>query len=91
MKRTDLEKHKALKIVTRMRQDIPQARPGQTASVDRREQRRIDQERGLLPFAVKLEATLIAEVRALAEARGVALNDCVAELLRKGLDQTKAA
>jgi hypothetical protein len=85
MKKTDLEKHKALKIVSRMKQDIAPGRPGQAAPLDRREQRRLDQERGLIPFAVKLETTLVAEIRTLAESRGVPLNDCVSELLRKGL------
>ena len=85
MKRTDLEKHKALKIVSRMKQDTAPGRPGQAAPLDRRAQRRLDQERGLVPFAVKLETTLVAEIRTLAESSGVPLNDCVSELLRKGL------
>lgn len=91
MKKTDLEKHKALKIVSRMRQDVPQGRPGQASPVDRREQRRLDQERGLVPFAVKLDSALAQEIRALAESRGVPLNDCVAELLRKGIARTGTA
>lgn len=90
MKRTDLEKHKALKIVSRMRQDVAPGRPGPAAPIDRREQRRLDQERGLVPFAVKLESTLVQEIRAHAQARGLPLNDCVTELLRKGLPKTRA-
>lgn len=85
MKRTDLEKHKALKIVSRMKQGTAPGRTGPAAPVDRREQRRLDQERGLVPFAVKLETTLVTEIRTLAESSGVPLNDCVSELLRKGL------
>ena len=85
MKKTDLEKHKALKIVSRMKQSTAPGRPGQAAPIDRREQRRLDQERGLVPFAIKLETTLVAELRTLAESSGVPLNDCVSELLRKGL------
>ena len=86
MKKTDLEKHKALKIVSRMKQGTVPGRPGQAAApIDRREQRRLDQERGLVPFAVKLETTLVAEIRTLAESSGVPLNDCVSDLLRKGL------
>lgn len=91
MKKTDLEKHKALKIVSRMRQDVPHGRPGQAPPIDRREQRRLDQERGLVPFAVKLDSALAQEIRALAESRGVPLNDCVAELLRKGIARTGTA
>jgi hypothetical protein len=54
--------------------------------LDRRERRRLDQARGLVPFAVKLDGELVKELRALAEARGAELGDVVAELLRKGLD-----
>ncbi len=85
MKKTDLEKQDALKIANRMKLGAAPGRPGQAAPSDRREQRRLDRERGLIPFAVKLETTLVAEIRKLAESSGVPLNDCVAELLRKGL------
>jgi len=85
MKRTDLEKQKALRIVTRMQQDNPAGRHGAQPDIDRREQRRRDQALGLVPFAVKLESVLVEQLRALAEARKVPLNQLVGELLRKGI------
>ena len=45
-----------------------------------------DQARGLVPFAVKLEGDLVKRIHALAQERGVPVNDLVADLLRRGLD-----
>jgi hypothetical protein len=88
MKRTDLEKHKALKIVTQMKQAAPPERFAQGAALpaDRRERRRLDRERGLVPFAVKLDAELAGRLRALAAERATDLNQLVEELLKKGLE-----
>ena len=55
------------------------------ATVDRREQRRLDQALGLVPFAVKLNSALILDIEAKARERGLELNAFVAELLSKGL------
>lgn len=55
------------------------------AVVDRREQRKLDQALGLVPFAIKLNSALILKVEAGAKERGVDLNAFVAELLTKGL------
>jgi hypothetical protein len=55
------------------------------AAPDRREQRRLDQAAGLVPFAVKLNRDLVAEIRAHAERKGEPLNEAVAALLRRGL------
>jgi hypothetical protein len=87
MKRTHLAKMKGLGIQERMKQA---ATPGRFAgdaaqALDRREQRKLEREQGLLPFAVKLDGELVKEVRALATERDVGLNELVAELLRKGL------
>jgi hypothetical protein len=57
-----------------------------SAAPDRREQRRLDQARGLVPFAVKLEGDLVKRIHAVVQERSVPLNDLVADLLRKGLD-----
>ncbi|AKJ28216.1 hypothetical protein [Caldimonas brevitalea] len=88
MKKTDLEKNKGLKIAGQMKQATIPGRfsSGAGALHDRREQRRLDQARGLVPFAVKLPADLVQQVRGLAESRGTSLNDVVAELMRKGLE-----
>ncbi len=62
--------------------------PGRFAGAevpDRKEQRKLDQAKGLIPFAVKLDAQLAEEIRALAGARQLGLNELVEELLRKGL------
>ena len=70
-----------------MRRAVPPERYAQGAAEvpDRREQRRLDRERGLVPFAVKLDGALAARLRALATQRGASLDALVDELLRKGL------
>lgn len=87
MKKTDLERLKGDRLVSQMRGAGTPARFGSAsaAPVDRREQRRLEREQGLVPFAVKLESTLVAEVRAIAAQQGTGLNETVAELLKKGL------
>ena len=89
MKRTELEKLAAARTLTRMKRSQPPARYAQGAAsvADRRAQRRLDRERGLVPFAVKLDAELAARLRATAAERGVELNALVDELLRKGLGE----
>lgn len=61
---------------------------GTTASpaVDKREQRKRDQARGLVPFAVKLNSDLVKRLHDLANDRGLDLNTVVADVLNKGLD-----
>ena len=54
-------------------------------TIDRREQRRLDQALGLVPFAIKLNSALILKVESQAKERGLDLNSFVAELLTKGL------
>ena len=85
MKKTDLYKNLGLKVESRMKQAGIPDRFAQGAMLDRKEQRKLDQAKGLIPFAVKLDAELAGELRALAESRRVGLNELVAELLRKGL------
>lgn len=83
MKRAGLEKLKAAKLVSDMKQAGP---PGQADRDDRRERRRRDQALGLIPFAVKLDAELVKRIHALAQSREGGVNEVVAELLRKGLE-----
>lgn len=87
MKRTQLEKLAAARTLTQMKRAVPPERYAQGAAevTDRREQRRLDRERGLVPFAVKLDGALAARLRALAIERGASLNELVDDLLRKGL------
>lgn len=87
MKRTDLEKNIGLKINSQINRHGAAERIGKEAAVavDRREQRKLDQALGLVPFAVKLNGDLVKQVRSLAQERQVGLNEMVAELLQKGL------
>jgi len=87
MKRTDLEKNIGLKIKGKIGQSGAPGRFGSEAGAapDRREQRKLDQALGLVPFAVKLNGELIKQVQELAQSRQLGLNEVVAELLKKGL------
>lgn len=88
MKKTDLEKNLGLKINSKVNQPGAPGRFGKGAAValDRREQRKLDQALGLVPFAVKLNGDLVKQVQALAQERQTGLNEMVAELLQKGLE-----
>jgi outer membrane biosynthesis protein TonB len=59
--------------------------------LSRREQRKIDQAKGLIPFAVKLHSELIKRLRELAAQRGINLNELSEELLEKGLGTAQSA
>jgi hypothetical protein len=87
LKRADLEKSKGKKIERQASLGPNPARFGQGAAalVDRREQRKRDQALGLVPFAVKLDADLVKQLRTLALERDTGLNELTAELLTKGL------
>ena len=87
MNPSELQKYNALKIVNKMKKAATPDRFGGTVAPDRREQRRLDQAAGLIPFAVKLNRDLVAQVNALAQERKAAVSDIVAELLRKGLEK----
>ena len=86
MKKTGMAKSDAKKLMGKM--TAPGAAGfgnGDTAPVDRREQRKLDQALGLVPFAVKLNGDLVQQLQALARERAVDLNELVAEVLNKGL------
>lgn len=85
MKRTDLEKNKAHKLDSRLKLAGTPERFAGGVLLDRKEQRKLDQAKGLIPFAVKLDAQLAEEIRAQTVARQIGLNELVGELLRKGL------
>ena len=87
MKKTDLEKHKALKIMGKLNAAIPPDRyAGAGPTIDRREQRRLDQAAGLVSFPVKLQQPLIAALKERAEADGVSVNELVNSLLASALN-----
>ncbi len=93
MKRTELEKLKGLTLQGRMKQAQTPERFGKEAAVplSRREQRKLDKEKGLVPFAVKVDGELVKQIQALAEERETGLNELTADLLRKGLESLTAA
>jgi hypothetical protein len=85
MKKTDLYKSLSSKVESRMKQAGTPDRFAQGVVLDRKEQRKLDQAKGLIPFAVKLDGQLVEEIRKLAELRQVGINELVDELLRKGM------
>jgi hypothetical protein len=86
LKKTDLYKNERLKVVAQMKHAAGQrSATADGAAPDRKEQRRLDQARGLVPFAVKIDSALAAQLRDLATERGISLNDLTEELLRKAL------
>lgn len=82
-KKFDLEKSLAKKTLGRLAQSGTPARFGSAAApaLDRREQRRLDQAAGLVPFATKLPGDLIAAVNAAAQARGQTAAEWLAQEL----------
>ncbi len=87
-KKSDLEKSKLIKAQGKMKlANVANRQSGDSAiaAVDKRERRRLDQAKGLLPFATKLPEVLIARLHELATAQNKPLQDLVAELLEKGL------
>ncbi len=87
MKRTDLVKNLAKKIEVKMQATAVPGRFGDGAAhlPDRREQRKLDQAAGLVPFAVKLHGDLVKQLQALAAEDGGNLNALVDRLVRAGL------
>jgi hypothetical protein len=88
VKTAGLEKLKGRKISGKMHQGGAPDSFGKDAAtaVSRREQRKLDQAEGLVPFAVKLNAELVKRIQGLAQERKTGVNEIVSELLQKGLD-----
>lgn len=89
MKKTDLVKHLAKKIDGQMKVAPVPGRFGQAAGavVDKREQRRLDAQAGLLPFACKLPADLVRQLHDQAVGHDGGLNALVAGLLGQALQR----
>lgn len=81
-KKFDLEKTLAKKTLGRMQSGTP-ARFGAAVPppLDRREQRRVDQAAGLVPFAAKLPQSLVTALNAAAVARGLSPGEWLAQEL----------
>ena len=92
MKKTDLEKNKALKLTHAMKQSHSDrfGKGSTEAPVDRREQRKLDQAKGLVPFACKLDGELVKVLKERAEGHAEGLTGVVDALLRAGLAADKA-
>lgn len=91
MKKTDIEKNKALKLVHSMKHAAPRG-PGKEVGapkIDRREQRRLDQQQGLVPFACKLDAGLVKQLQELASGHAGGMTAVLGELLAAGLAGAK--
>ncbi|HEX7909650.1 MAG TPA: hypothetical protein VF534_16405 [Paraburkholderia sp.] len=88
MKKTDLEKNKALKLNNAMKQATAD-RFGKAAAadakVDRREQRKLDQAQGLVAFACKLNEELVTELKARAATHPEGMTGVLNEVIRRGL------
>ncbi len=86
MKKTGMAKSDAKKLMGKMvAPGAGHLGAGDNAVIDRREQRKLDQALGLVPFAVKLNSALVLQLQTLAKERDVDLNVLVAEVLTKGL------
>jgi hypothetical protein len=85
MKKTDLAKYDAKKLMNQAGPRGPSFKPAEAAPPDRREQRERDRALGLVPFAVKLNGDLVKQLQGLANERGVDMNELVADVLQKGL------
>ena len=88
MKKFDLEKNKALKLGNEMKQSLAADRFGKASSqpqLDRREQRKLDQAKGLVPFACKLPGSLVDQLKERAASHPEGMNGLIAELLVNGL------
>lgn len=84
VKKTDLEKNKGLKIANSLKQTVAGRGGipgGAAARPDRREQRRLDQEQGLVPFACKLDGALVKRLQALAAEHPGGMTGLLNELL----------
>jgi hypothetical protein len=85
MKKTDLAKGEAKKLMGQMGTRSASFGAADAAPADRREQRERDRALGLVPFAVKLNGDLVQQLQSLAKERGVDMNQLVAEVIEKGL------
>jgi hypothetical protein len=87
MNKTDLEKSRGSKINGKMGAAGVPDRFGAGAGkvVDKREQRKLDQAAGLIPFACKLPADLVKQIQAKGLAHEGGVNVFLAEVLGKAV------
>ena len=87
MKKFDLEKNKALKLTQSLKQSHSErfGKGAELAPANRREQRKLDQAKGLVPFACKLDAELVEQLKERAAAHPEGMNGLIDALLRQAL------
>ncbi|MFM0215895.1 MULTISPECIES: hypothetical protein [Paraburkholderia] len=88
MKKTDLEKNKALKLNNAMKQSTAERFGKASAAepkLDRREQRKLDQAQGLVSFACKLNGDLVAELKERAATHPEGMTGLLNEVIKRGL------
>ncbi len=88
MKKFDLAKNNALKLTNALKQSHSERFGKGTApdaALDRREQRKQDQAKGLVSFACKLDGQLVAQLQERAAAHPQGMNGLLDELLRGAL------
>lgn len=86
MKISDIAKGNMSKASGHMKQEARTDRFGKGSVIlNRKEQRKIDQAAGLVPFACKLPVELLSELTDAAAAQKLGMNELVAALLKKGL------
>jgi hypothetical protein len=88
MKKTDIEKNKALKLNNAMKQSTAD-RFGKAAAadpkLDRREQRKLDQAQGLVAFACKLNGELVTELKERAATHPDGMTGLLNDVIKRGL------
>jgi hypothetical protein len=91
MKKTGLEKIKALKLAHSMKgAHSERFGKGTSETLDRREQRKLDQAKGLVPFACKLDSALADTLKTRAASHPEGMTGLLNELLLKGLEAFEA-
>lgn len=91
MKRTDLEKSLGTKIKANIHANSESGPFNKDAAkpVDKREQRKLDQAQGLVPFAVKINIDLVEKIQDIAKEEKNTVSEVVADLIQKGLENRK--
>lgn len=90
MKLQDLHKNKMLKAGNAMKHTgTPDRFSKASPTLDRKEQRKLDQAAGLVPFACKLPIALITALNERAKEDDISLNELVANVLASGLEKPK--
>lgn len=84
-KKTELEKRKGLKINNALRQGGNPYGPASAAPEDRKTRRAAERAAGLVPVALKLPASTVAQLHERAQATGQPLSEVVADLLAQAL------